>query len=163
MTYFNKLTKDEKREFLIKNVLEDKYFSKAHDIFKTYLEKQESKKLSSEELKKYITTRNNTKQALYIENYLRDYERAIEKCVSHQSRYKDIVYYVYQEKNNIEEFCASKHINGFINGMNIFDTIIEYYDEKQGFPSSHRTDFKEALLMIKRTAELYLPPKKRKN
>jgi hypothetical protein len=43
------------------------------------------------------------------------------------------------------------------------DTIIEYYDEKQGFPSSHRTDFKEALLMIKRTAELYLPPKKRKN
>ena len=43
------------------------------------------------------------------------------------------------------------------------DTIIEYYDEKQGFPASHRTDFKEALLMIKRTAELYLPPKKRKN
>ena len=98
MTDFNKLTQDEKRDFLIKHVLEDKYFSKAHDIFKTYLQKQELKKLSSEELKKYITTRNNTKQANYIYNYLKDYERAVEKCVSHQSRYKDIVDNVYQEK-----------------------------------------------------------------
>ena len=129
MTDFNKLTQDKKREFLIKHVLEDKYFSKAHDTFKTYLQKQESKKLSSEELKKYIATRNNIKQAKYIAIYLKDYERAIEKCISHQSRYKDIVDDVYQEKNSIEECCASKHINGFIKGDNIFETIIEYYED----------------------------------
>ena len=127
---FNKCTKEEQREFLIKHILEDKYFSKAHDIFKTYLQKQESKKLSSEELKKYITTRNNTKKANYIKIYLKDYERAIEKCVSHQSRYKDIVCDVYQEKNNIEECCASKHINGLINGDNIFDILFLVMEEK---------------------------------
>ena len=73
MTDFNNLAKEKQRYFLIKHVLEDKYFSKAHDTFKIYLHQLESKILSPEELKKYIINRNNTKQAKYIDIYFNNY------------------------------------------------------------------------------------------
>jgi len=43
------------------------------------------------------------------------------------------------------------------------DTIIEYYDDKNGFPASNRNDFMDAIRMIKRLAEATLPPKRKRN
>jgi hypothetical protein len=43
------------------------------------------------------------------------------------------------------------------------DTIIEYYDEKQGFPASNRSDFRDVLLGIKNLCAASIPRKIRKS
>jgi hypothetical protein len=126
---FDKLTIDEKRKFIITNILNDTYFNKIHNTIKdnyiNYI-------LEGNELIKYKLELNNKRNAKHISNALKEYEHAVDKCFVEYSRYKDLYYDVISCKESIENLCKSKYINGFNGRYNpyyiFYDIIYCYYN-----------------------------------
>lgn len=129
MEEFNKLSVDEQRRFIINKIINDKYFSKIHktvnDNYCEYI-------LEGDELVKYKLDLNNRRNAQHILNALKKYEHAVDKVMAEYSRYKDVVYNVYEYKDIIEELCKSKYINGTnnspYNNYIFYDIIYHYYN-----------------------------------
>lgn len=123
---FLKLSEDERRKFLIKNVLDNKYFEDVHKIFKNkypkyiYNKKQLQIILKKQKFDNYI-------KGLISE--LRVYSRAVNNCAIHQSRYKDIVYDVYSSLHSIERDCYSKYISSTYHKELIMDIVKNYYHD----------------------------------
>jgi hypothetical protein len=123
-TEFNKLSIDERRKFIISNILQDKFFNKIHSTVKdTYCQYI----LEGDELVKFKLDLNNKKQASHISNALKEYEHSVDKIMAEYSRYKDLVYNVYSNKESIEELCKSKYING-TNGHSYYKNNYIFYD-----------------------------------
>jgi hypothetical protein len=124
---FDKLTIDEKRKFIITNILTDTYFNKIHNTIKdSYI----NYILEGDELIKYKLELNIKRNAKHISNALKEYEHAVDKCFVEYSRYKDLYYDVISCKESIENLCKSKYINGFNERYNpyyIFYDIIYCY------------------------------------
>ncbi len=125
-TAFNKLSIDEQSKFLIINILNNKNFGKIHNIIK---ENYNHYIFEGEELIKYKYELNNKRLVQCIYKELARYERAVDKCLVEQSRYKDIVYWVYDAKQDIEYYCKSKYING---DDNLLEKIVDYYNNTEG-------------------------------
>ena len=131
---FLKLSKDEKRKFLIKNILDDKYFEDVHKIFKNKYPKYiyDKKELQ-------IILKKN-KFDIYIKSLISElniYKRAVNNCALHQSRYKDIVYDVYSSLNSIEQYCYSKYISSTYHKEYIMEIVKDYYDDVTSVISSY--------------------------
>jgi hypothetical protein len=123
---FNKLSLDEQSKFIITNILNNNNFTKMHNFIKNnyynyYME--------GEELIKHELKIKNDKLTKSIYNELERYERAVDKCMVDQSRYKDIVYYVYDAQQDIEEYCKSQYING---DNTLLETIVDCCNDTQG-------------------------------
>jgi len=125
-TAFNKLSLDEQSKFLITNILNNKTFEKIHNIIK---ENYNHYIFEGEELIKYKYELNNKRLVQCIYKELARYERAVDKCLVEQSRYKDIVYWVYDAKQDIEYYCKSKYING---DDNLLEKVVDYYNNTEG-------------------------------
>ena len=128
MEEFNKLTNDEQRKFIINKIISDKYFSKIHrNIKDNYCEYI----LDGEALVKYKLELNNRRNAMHIMNALKEYAHSVDKIMAEYSRYKDIVYDVYSNKESIENLCKSKYINGtdksYYRETYVFFNIINCY------------------------------------
>jgi hypothetical protein len=130
-TAFNKLSIDEQSKFLIINILNNKIFGKIHNIIK---ENYNHYIFEGEELIKYKYELNNKRLVQCIYKELARYERAVDKCLVEQSRYKDIVYWVYDAKQDIEYYCKSKYING---DDNLLEKIVDYYNNTEGTISDY--------------------------
>lgn len=117
---FDKLSINDKRIFLIDNILNDDYFKDIHQIIKTYASNNIS---------------NNTQEMTHrIIRYLYQYEEAIKQCYIEQSRYKDLVYDVLSIKDEIECCMSSKYINGIdSNGKYIYEIMIKKYEDTKEF------------------------------
>lgn len=120
---FNELSSNDKRIFLLKNILNDEYFKDIHQII--------NNKYSD-----YIKTENDDEKSMTtrIIKYLYEYNEAIKDCYIDQSRYKDLVLNVFDMKDNIEQCMSSKYINGTdYNEKSIFEIMIKYYEETKDF------------------------------
>ena len=127
---FEKLKDYEKREFLIKNIMKDKFFDKYHKTFDsdfiTFI-------YSKEEQEQKIKQRDNN---LFVNNFidtLNDYKNSIHELLSQQSRYKDFYCYVADNIEQIEKVAKSDKIN-YVNNENIsiVKLILEFYDDNSG-------------------------------
>ncbi len=119
---FNELSSNDKRIFLLKNILNDEYFKDIHQI----INDKYSNNTNIENDEQIMT---NT-----IIRYLYEYNEAIKECYIDQSRYKDLVSNVFDMKDNIEQCMSSKYINGTdSNGKSIFEIMINYYEETKDF------------------------------
>jgi hypothetical protein len=130
-TAFNKLSLDEQSKFLIANILNNKNFVKIHNFIKN---NYYNYFLEGEELIKHKLKMYNDRITKNIYNELQRYERAVDKCLVEQSRYKDIVYWVYDAKNDIEYYCKSKYING---DDNLLEKLVDYYNNTEGTISDY--------------------------
>jgi hypothetical protein len=121
---FNKLSSNDKRIFLLKNILNDEYFKDIHQII-------------NDKYSNYTNTNINNEEQNMTNNiikYLYKYNQAIKECYIDQSRYKDLVLNVFDMKDNIEQCMSSKYINGIdSNGKSIFDIMITNYEETKDF------------------------------
>ena len=127
--FFNKLTNDEQRKFIINKIISDKYFSKIiNNVKDNYCEYI----LEGDALVKYKLELNNRRNAMHISNALKNYVHAVDKVMAEYSRYKDVVYDVYSCKETIEAYCKSKYINGMNRTYNsyyiFYDIIYCYYN-----------------------------------
>ncbi len=121
---FNELSSNDKRIFLLKNILDDTHFKDIHQIINNKYSNYLSTNTDNEE-------QNMTN---IIIKYLYDYNQAIKECYIDQSRYKDLVLNVFDMKDNIEQCMSSKYINGTdCNGKSIFEIMINYYEETKDF------------------------------
>ena len=118
------LSADDKRKLAINLILNDDYFKKIHEkINDTYYEyiltgdDIEKKKLEMDK-------KNLTKKLI---NALDSYERAVNRCNLEQSLYKDIVYFVYDNKNDISIYLSSNNVDYIDNEL--FKKIIDYYED----------------------------------
>ena len=138
---FDKLSIDIKRKIILKHIINDDYFKDITTIVKNKYAKDI---YEGDELKKIEDENKHRRIAYHIRNALNEYEHAVNKCLSNQSRYKDIVCEVYSEKNTIEKYCSGKYVNGITYGTTIlellisclestYDTIYEYGGERWGF------------------------------
>ena len=121
---FLKLSEEKKRKFLIKNILDNKYFEDIHNVFKNKYPKYIYNKKELEIILK------KQKFDIYIKGLiseLRTYKKAVKDCFVHQSRYKDIVYDVYSSLQSIERDCYSKYISGKFQNELIMDIVKDYY------------------------------------
>jgi hypothetical protein len=123
---FAKLSLDEQSKFIITNILNNENFNKMHSFIKN---NYYNYFLEGEELIKHKLKINNERLAKCINNELNRYEKAVDKCLSNQSRYKDIVYWVYDAQQNIEAYCKSKYING---DDNLLENIVDCYNDTEG-------------------------------
>jgi hypothetical protein len=123
---FNKLSLEEQSKFIITNILNNKNFVKIHDLIKN---NYYNYFLEGEELIKHKLKINNDKIAKNICNELIRYEKAVDKCLSNQSRYDDIVYWVYDAQQDIERYCKSKYING---DKDLLEKIVDCYNDTEG-------------------------------
>ena len=85
------------------------------------------------------------KLANYLSIDLDRYEYTVKECALRQSKYSLDVYDIMQEKLNIEWCCSSKHINGHINNIHIFNIIIQYYENTKKIIDSYGGDEKQTL------------------
>lgn len=123
---FNKLSLEEQSKFIITNILNNNKFNKVHDVIKnTYYDYY----LEGDELIKHKLKLKNEKNIKNINSELAKYERAVDKCLSNQSRYKDIVYWVYDAKQDIEYYCKSQYING---DKDLLKNIVDSYNDTEG-------------------------------
>jgi hypothetical protein len=125
-TAFNKLSLDEQSKFLIANILNNKNFVKIHNFIKN---NYYNYFLEGEELIKHKLKMYNDRITKNIYKELSRYERAVDKCLVEQSRYKDIVYWVYDAKNDLEYYCKSKYING---DEKLLERIVDCYNNTEG-------------------------------
>jgi hypothetical protein len=131
---FLKLSEDDKRKFLIKNILDNKYFEDVHKIFKNKYPKYIYNKKELELILKKQKFDN------YIKGFiseLKTYNRAVNNCALHQSRYKDIVYDVYSSLNSIEDYCYSKYISSKYKKELIMEIVKNYYNDATSTVSSY--------------------------
>jgi hypothetical protein len=127
---FNELSINDKRIFLLNNILEDAYFKDIHQIIKTNTSNVYSNYISIDKpdvnSTKVITNR--------IIRYLYQYEQAIKQCYIDQSRYKDLVQDVFDMKDHIEGCMSSKYINDIdSDGKSIFEIMIKKYEDTKDF------------------------------
>jgi len=123
---FNNLSLDEQSTFIVSNILNNKNFIRMHN----YIKRNYSHSyLQGEELIKHKLKVNNYRLKKLLFNELNTYEKAVDKCLAKQSRYKDIVYKVYDAQRNIEEYCKSKYING---DPEILDVVVDSYNSTEG-------------------------------
>lgn len=73
-------------------------------------------------------TVDKAKLTKLLQNALNNYERAVDRCALEQSLYKDIVYFVYDNKETIENYLASKNVSKYINNE-LFEIIIDCYED----------------------------------
>ena len=141
-TLFDELSNDEKRTFLIKNVLKDGYFTAIHDQFKLY---SHIHSFSPDEFREYQRDRNNTTLVEIIKKYLDDYEYAVNTCALRESKYSYDVFDILDEKERVEWACISNHINGNLNSKHIFYVIIDYYEKTKKTIDSYEGDDNQTL------------------
>ncbi len=138
---FDNLSIENKRKIVLNHIINDDYFK---DILNIVKNKYAKDIYEGKELKKILDENKQRRVACILRNELNEYSHAVSKCLSNQSRYKDIVYWVYSAKNTIEKYCSGKYVNGIIYGTTIlellisylestYDTIYEYGGERWGF------------------------------
>jgi hypothetical protein len=123
---FNKLSLVEQTKFIITNILTNNTFTKMHDFIKN---NYYNYFLEGEELIKHKLKINNDRLTKNIYNELQAYEKAVDKCMVNQSRYKDIVYWVYDAQQDIENYCKSKYING---DKDLLENLVNCYNDTEG-------------------------------
>ncbi len=122
---FNKLSTNDKHKFIVNAIINDKFFEKYHTKFKIdYIDYIDDK----EEIKKLIEDKKIKQKVKNFIDELWEYERAVDKCCTNQSRYKDIVYDVYSAINSINQFCKTKYINNSTDDEHIFHKVIRMYE-----------------------------------
>ena len=131
---FLKLSEDEKRKFLIKNILDNKYFEEIHKIFKNKYPKYIYNK---KELEIILKKQNFDVYIKGLISELKVYNRAVNNCAIHQSRYKDIVLNVYSSLHSIEQYCYSKYISSKFHKEYIMEIVKYYYDDITSVISSY--------------------------
>lgn len=123
---FSKLTEEEQRKFLLKNILNKKYFSKVHKILK---DKYPKYIYDKSELQKVLKKQKFNNYFKNFINVLGEHTKAVNYCALHQSRYKDVVCEVYWYIEPIEKYCYSKYISSKYHGELIMEMVKRYYDD----------------------------------
>lgn len=119
------LSADDKRKLAINLILGDDYFKKIHEkINDTYYEYI----LTGDDIEKKKKTVDKAKLTKLLQNALNNYERAVDRCALEQSLYDDIVYFVYDNKETIENYLTSKNVSKYIDNE-LFEIIIDYYED----------------------------------
>ncbi len=122
---FDKLSINDKRIFLLNNILNDEYFKDIHQTIKTYAKRDY---YADSDVK------SNQEMIHIIIRYLYQYEEAIKQCYIEQSRYKDVVSDVFSMKDEIECCMSKKYINGVdSNGKSLFEIMIKKYEDTKSF------------------------------
>ncbi len=122
---FDKLEIDIKRKLILKHIINDEFFK---DIINTVKHKYAKYIYEGDELKNTQDKNKQRRVACLLRNELNEYEHAVNKCLSNQSRYKDIVYNVYSTQNTIEKYCMGKYVNGITCGVTILELLISYLE-----------------------------------
>lgn len=118
--YFNELSKNEQRIFIINKLLSDDLFKEYHDDFKhKYTQYIESNK-KQDEKQKFID--------LY-KSHFDKYTQTLYKIVNEPSRYKDNCIELISIRQDIEEISQNKHILSKDDDNNTFvDNLIILYE-----------------------------------
>ncbi len=128
---FNELSINDKRIFLINNILEDSYFKDIHQTIKNHVKNDYNTNNIDTQLPDNNSTQVMTNRII---RYLYNYEQAINRCYIEQSRYKDVIQDVFDMKDHIEGCMSRKYINGIdSNGKSIFEIMIKKYEDTKDF------------------------------
>lgn len=135
---FDKLPQEDKRKFLITNMLKDVMFGAYHADFKNDFMQYIYTKAKCEKLIKERTEKRFLECCYSI---FREYEDAVNKCVANKCKNREDIYYILRAQHIIETYAECEIINCKDRfGDNFADMIVNLYKNTNPIVVKHLND-----------------------
>ena len=135
--YFNELSQDEQRIFIINKLLSDDLFKEYHDDFKHKYTQYIKSNKKQDEKQKFID--------LY-KSYFDKYTQTLYKINSEPSRYKDHCIELISIRQDIEEISQNKHILSKDDENNTFvDNLITLYEHSNNIDDNEYINLEQSI------------------